>query len=209
MRIDSISPKADRSGRYSVRFSDGSSIRLYRQTIEDFAIYCGKEFSDADMDSLCEAAGKMSAKMRAVRIVSASNVSMADLEQRLIRKGETPKQAKEAVSWMEDLSLVDDERTAALIVERCAAKGYGRSRAKQMLFEKKIPKELWASALSEYPDQTENIIAFLKKKLSCSCDEQSVKRAIDALLRKGHSYSQIKSALERMNVEHDDFQEDM
>ena len=87
---------------------------------------------------MLNAAGRMSAKMRAVRIVSASSVSKRDLEQRLVRKGEDPEQAKEAVQWMEDMNLVDDRRTAQQIVERCAAKGYGKSRAKQMLYEKRM-----------------------------------------------------------------------
>ena len=60
-------------------------------------LYTGKELSEAEMERLREAAGQMSAKMRAVRIVSASSVSRRDLEERLVRKGEDPAQAKEAV----------------------------------------------------------------------------------------------------------------
>ena len=71
MRIDSLKTTPDRAGRYAVHFSDGSVMRLYRQTVEDFGLYTGKEFTDAEMVVLQEAAGQMSAKMRAVRIVSA------------------------------------------------------------------------------------------------------------------------------------------
>ena len=112
-------------------FSDGSSMRLYRQTVEDFALYTGKEFSDPEIDALRTAAGEMSAKMRAVRIVSASSVSKRDLEQRLVQKGENPDQARDAVQWMSDLNLVDDRQTAEQVVSRCIAKGYGLARAKQ------------------------------------------------------------------------------
>ena len=62
MRIDKISSGPDRAGRYTVQFEDGSSLRLYRQTVEDFGLYTGKELSDAQMDELRTAAGKMSAK---------------------------------------------------------------------------------------------------------------------------------------------------
>ena len=88
MRIDSIADKPDRAGRYTVRFEDGSSLRLYRQTVEDFGLYAGLELTAAELSRLRTAAGEMSAKMRAVRIVAASNVSKDDLKQRLIRKGE-------------------------------------------------------------------------------------------------------------------------
>ena len=109
------------------------------------------ELEQSQLDALRDAAGQMSAKMRAVRIVAASSVSREDLEHRLIQKGENKEQAREAVLWMEELSLVDDRETARQIVRRGAAKGYGRARVKQMLYEKRIPKELWDEALEESP----------------------------------------------------------
>ena len=72
MRIDYLAPKPDRAGRYTVRFEDGTSMRLYRQTVEDFRLYAGLELTDEQVDSLRSAAGQMSAKMRAVRIVTGS-----------------------------------------------------------------------------------------------------------------------------------------
>ena len=126
MRIDSLKTSPDRAGRYWVTFDDGTRMGLYRQTVEDFGLYTGMELTEQDFDSLQTAAGQMSAKMRAVRIVSASSVSKKDLEQRLIRKGEDPGQAKEAVQWMEDLHLVNDRNTAEQIVHSCICKHEGR-----------------------------------------------------------------------------------
>ena len=183
-------------------------MRLYRQTVEDFELYCGMEMEHQQVQRLRDAAGQMSAKMRAIRIVAASNVSRGDLEQRLIRKGESPDQAKEAVSWMEQLDLVDDEKTARQIVERCAAKGYGLARAKQSLYKKRIPKDLWDSVLADYPDQTEKIAEFLHSRLKEDWEERDLKRAIDALLRKGHSYSQIRQGLKLLEMDPDDVRED-
>ena len=161
MRIEFLSDKPDRAGRYLVRFENGTSMRLYRQTVEDHVLYPGKELEPEEMAVLRSDAGQMSAKMRAVRIVSASNVSKDDLCQRLIRKGEDPKQAQEAVQWMSDLNLVDDRQTAEQIVSRCISRGYGLAKAKQMLYEKRIPKSYWQEALEDYPDQTAKIIEFL------------------------------------------------
>ena len=95
----------------------------------------GRELTDEEMKALRKGAGEMSAKMRAVRIVSASNVSKRDLEQRLIHKGEDPKQAKQAVEWMSELNLLDDAKTAEQVVHSCIRKGYGLARAKQALYE--------------------------------------------------------------------------
>lgn len=206
MRIDLFKTTPDRAGRYFVKFDDGSTMRLYRQTVEDFGLYTGKEFSEEEMAALVAAAGKMSAKMRAVRIVSATSVSKRDLEQRLVRKGEDPEQAKEAVRWMSELDLLDDEKVARQVVDRCVAKGYGPARAKQALYEKKVPKQYWEDALADYPDMSDKIEAFLRSKLGEGFDDRDLKRAIDALLRRGHSYAQIRQALNRLDTE--DYLED-
>ena len=174
-------------------------MKLYRQTIEDFRMYPGMELEN--LDALRESAGAYSAKMRAVRIISASSVSKRDLETRLVRKGESEEQAKEAVQWLSDLNLVDDRSTAKQIVESCVRKGYGVARAKQALYEKQIPKQLWEEALEDYPDQCERIADFLRTKLRDPDDPKQVKRAIDAALRRGHSYGDVKRALEMIGSE--------
>ena len=207
-RIDSLKNAPDRAGRYWVTFSDGTRLGLYRQTVEDFGLYPGKELEEAELERLREEAGKMSAKMRAVRIVSASSVSRRDLEQRLVRKGEDPEQARAAVQWMEDLHLVDDRATAEQVVRSCIAKGYGLARAKQALYEKRIPKAYWEDALADYPDQTEKIQDFLRSRLDADADEKQKKRAIDALIRRGHSYGAIKKALEELSYACEDGFED-
>ena len=190
-----------------MRFEDGSSMRLYRQTVEDFGLYSGKELTLEELAELRTAAGEMSAKMRAVRIVSASSVSKRDLEQRLIHKGENPRQAKQAVEWMSELNLVDDAKTAEQIVHRCIHKGYGLARVKQALYEKRIPKELWEDALADYPDQSDKIMDFLHARLKPGFEERDLRRATDALLRRGHSYHEIRKALENLELDAD-FQEE-
>jgi regulatory protein len=206
MRIEFLASRPDRAGRYTMRLSDGSSMRLYRQTIEDHGLFSDMELSEEQVEMIRRSAGEMSAKMRAVRIVTASAVSRQDLEDRLIRKGEQPDEAKEAVRWMCELEFVDDKKTAMQIVSRCASRGYGIARAKQALFEKRIPKELWEKALEDYPDQTEYIENFLRSRLREDWEERDLKRAVDALLRRGHGYGDIRCALRRLEVH--DFQEE-
>ena len=208
MRIDSLKTSPDRAGRYWVTFSDGSKLGLYRQTVEDFGLYTGLEMSEDQFSALEKAAGQMSAKMRAVRIVSASSVSKKDLEHRLIQKGEDPDQAKEAVQWMEDLHLVNDRNTAEQIVHSCISKGYGLQRAKQALYEKRIPKQYWEDALADYPNQEEKIAAFLRSRLDVDSDQKEIKKAVDALLRRGHSYGVIRRVLSDLTFDTDEFPEE-
>lgn len=208
MRINSLKLSPDRAGRYWVTFEDDSRIGLYRQTVEDFGLYTGMELSEEQLEALRTAAGQMSAKMRAVRIVSASSVSKKDLQQRLIRKGEDPEQAKEAVQWMEDLHLLNDRNTAEQVVHSCISKGYGLQRAKQALYEKQIPKKYWDEVLEDYPDQNEKIESFLRSRLDADSDQKQIKKAIDALIRRGHSYGTIRQVLNGLSFDTDDYYED-
>ena len=208
MRIDSLKNTPDRAGRYWVVFEEGTKLGLYRQTVEDFGLYIGKELSEEEHAGLLTAAGKMSAKMRAVRIVSATNVSKRDLEDRLVRKGEDPDQAREAVAWMEELHLVDDRNTAEQVVHSCISKGYGLARAKQALYEKRIPKQYWEEALADYPDQREKIESFLRLRLDADSDQKQIKKAIDALMRRGHSYGTIRRVLNELSFDSEDYIED-
>ena len=208
MRIKSLKLSPDRAGRYWITFEDDSRTGLYRQTVEDFGLYTGMELSEEQLEALRTAAGQMSAKMRAVRIVSASSVSKKDLQQRLVRKGEDPEQAREAVQWMEDLHLLNDRNTAEALVHSCISKGYGLQRAKQALYEKQIPKKYWDEVLEDYPDQNEKIESFLRSRLDADSDQKQIKKAIDALIRRGHSYGTIRQVLNGLSFDTDDYYED-
>ena len=200
MRIEKISGP-DRIGCYRVTLEDGQAVRLYRQTMEDFSVYPGREFTPQEWEALMASASEMSAKMRAVRIISASSVSKKDLQQRLVQKGEDPDQAKNAVQWLSEMDLLDDRKTAEQVVSSCIRKGYGLARAKQALYEKRIPREYWADALADYPDQQEAILAFLQSRLGNSWDDKTLKKAVDALIRRGHSYGNIRAALSELSAD--------
>ena len=208
MKLESLQTQPDRVGRYKVLFSDGSSLKLYRQTVEDFGLYTGMELDAQTMKRLAEAAGQMSAKMRAVRILSASSVSQRDLEQRLVRKGERTEDAREAVQWMQEMHLVDDLETARQIVSRCARQGYGKARAKQALYEKQIPREYWEEALEDYPDGRDKITEFLRSRLGSDWDEKDLRRAMDALVRRGFRYGEIREGLKALELDGEEFPEE-
>ena len=184
-----------------MRFEGGENMRLYRQTVEDFGLYAGMELTDEEFARLTEAAGKMSAKMRAVRIISASGVTKRELEHRLIQKGEDAQNAREAVAWLSEMDLLDDSKTARNIVERCISKGYGIARAKQALYEKRVPKHLREDALRDYPSQEAHILSYLEDHPEIREDRKARDRVIAALLRRGHSYGEIRRAMDELSLQ--------
>ena len=72
----------------------------------------------------------------------------------------------------------------------------------------RIPKAYWEEALTDYPDQTERIEGFLRSRLDADSDDKQVKRAVDALIRRGHSYSAIRQVLSTLSFDTEEFLED-
>ena len=208
MKVESIEQTRSPSGKLRVRFDNGSSLLIFPSVIAEHGIYSGMELPEAALNSLKESNAAASAKERAVRIVSATSISKKELEKRLIQKGEKEENAKQAVMWLEDLKLLDDKQVAQQIVRNGLSRGYGASRIRQMLYEKRIPKELWEEALSDLPPQDDAIDTFLQRRFrGRKPDRAECKRATDALLRRGHSWNDIRRALERYAPE-EEFYED-
>lgn len=200
MILTEIAASPDRGGRHRVTFSDGTTLKLYPSVIGDLDLYTGRELSEEDMEEVARAARKADTKMRAVRVISATTVSGRDLEQRLRHKGASPEDAAETVQWLEELHLLDDAQAARQIVSRGVRRGYGERRIRQMLYEKKIPRQYWEEALSEIPPMDDAVDAFLHTRLKGEPDQKELKRTIDALMRRGFSWNEIRQGLRRYNA---------
>lgn len=208
MRVEAIEPTRSPQGKLRVRFDSGESLLMLPAAIAELGLYAGMELPDAAMDSIREACGAASAKERAVRIVSAASVTKKELRHRLVQKGETEEHADEAVKWLSELHLLDDRQTAAQIVRNGAARGYGAARIRQMLYEKRVPRELWDEALEQLPPQDDAIDTFLQRRFRGKTpDRAEIKRATDALLRRGHSWEDIRRAISRYTSDEEFFGE--
>ena len=204
MRVEAIEPIGAGSECFRLRLDNGTTLKVYPSVIAEMGLYPGQELPEAAMASLLDACGAASAKERAVRIISSASVSARELEERLVRKGEDAEHSRAAVQWLTDLRLLDDRQLAAQVVRNGLAKGYGAARIRQMLYEKRVPRELWDEALAELPSQDGAIDDFLRRRFRGKApDRAECKRATDALLRRGHRWEDIRRALERYAPEED------
>lgn len=207
MKLEAIEQTRSPQGKLRLRFENGKSLLVYPSVIGDLGLYTGIEIPEAAMESLIEHNGAISAKERATRILSYGVVSGSELERRLRQKGESEEHAQQAVQWLQELRLLDDKQAAEQVVRSGISKGYGPARIRQMLYEKRIPKELWEEAMANLPEADDAIDTFLNKRFRGKTpDRAECKRAIDALLRRGHSWSDIRRALERYAPE-EEFEE--
>ena len=197
MRIKSIQQTRNPE-KLDLMFDDGSKLRVMATVVPDLGLYASMDVDAALLERILQTHEKAQTRLRAVRIVAAANVSQRELQRRLIQKGQKPEDAAEAAQWLEALGALDDEKTARLLVQRGAAKGYGRARIRQELQQKGIPKDLWEQALAELPEPDGAIDRFLQQKLRGSwSDEKTRKKVTDALYRRGHRWSDIQAAWQR------------
>lgn len=196
--IRGILPPKRPNGKTVVVFEDGSTRKYLPQTVQDRGLCPGMLLSEKELAALEEANSRLSARQRAVRIISAAAVSKGELQQRLTQKGERPQDAENAVRWLEELNLLDDADTARQIVARGVSRGYGAERIKQMLYQKRIPRQLWDEALEAVPDMSPALTDFLRKRLGEDPDEKTLRSATQAALRRGYTWSELRSALEAL-----------
>jgi len=138
-------------------------------------------------------------KNRALKILGSRTFSEKEMTKRLTSKGETQEDAEETVKWLVELGYINDNDYATLIVRHYSGKGYGMARIKDELYKRGIPRDLWDEklALLDGDEMTDTALEFLKKKLRGSDDKDDLRRASAALVRRGYSYEDVKSAINR------------
>lgn len=197
MKLEKLEP-LDSPNYLRLIFEDGKRLKAPAFKVVELGLTPGAEVTPEVFLALENAQSLASCKERAVRILTASGLSKKELQKRLVQKGESEEDAEAAVAWLEELHLIDDLETAKQLVRSACLRGYGAARAKSILYEKGIPKELWDEALEELSEMDGAIDTFLRRKLDGrTLDAKQIKKTVDALLRRGHSYHDIQAGLRR------------
>ena len=186
--------------RFELSIDEGESFKTTLNVVADFSLYTGRELTAAELDAVRSASELGRAKDRALRIIGARPHSSQELYDKLVEKGESEENAAACVAWLMDAHLLDDADYAAMVVRHCAAKGYGKKRAQSELYRRKVPRELWDQALEAMPEPDETIDRLLRSRLrSAQPDRAELKKATDALLRRGYGWEEIRAAVSRYN----------
>lgn len=211
MKILSLVPSQKVQGRWLLTFADGTKLKLTDKEMVDFSLYQGLDVPEAALEQLKDAAGESRARRRAANILSARPLSRAELEKRLVEKGETPAHAAKACDELERLGYLNDEQYAKTLAQYYGKRGYGPRKIRDELYRRGVPRQLWDEALEGLEDQEESQNAldrFVASKLSRieSPDRKDIKRVTDALARRGYSWGDISAALRRYTDSMDDWE---
>ena len=210
MQIVKLEPSKHVKERWLCWLEDGSCIRVTESEVVSFALYAGMTVSDDLYDRLTEAAGRSAVRTKALDYIASRPMSRKELTEKLTarrprgRDGRerpplaTQSQAEEVADWLEDLGYLNDGEYAKTVARHYSAKGYGDRKLKDEFFRRGIPRQYWEEALLEAQEPEEGIDAFLQRRFRGQTpDQQELKRASDALARRGYNWSEIREGLNR------------
>lgn len=202
MRITDFS--ATKKGRIAL-FVDGEFYcSLHLDIFAATSLEVGTEVNALQLESLRERSEETVTRERAIRLLSARSYTVQGLYEKLLAYSDEDC-ASAAVTRMIELGLLDDEDYARRYASDCLKlKGWSRKKTKQSLLQKGIDRELAEETLAAFADEDDTgeepaIAALvLKKYRSRLEDEQGVRKTIDALLRAGFRYDDIRRVLENL-----------
>ena len=201
MVIQELKPSKHVEGRWLAVLEDGSILRVGEGEVVNFALYTGKELSEGEAEQLQSAAPRSGLKRKAIELLMRKPQSRRELSRRLREWEASDEEAEAICDRMEELGYLNELEYAGRVVRHYVSKGFGERKIRDELYRRGVPRELWEKALAQIEDNSESLDAFLEKKLRGSHDPKDVKKASDALARRGFSWSEISDALRRYGME--------
>lgn len=173
----------------------------YYLTVDEGYFMClslkdGLEITEAELERLTEKINVRRAYNCAVSLLARRDHSESELKRKLREKGYSLGSEK-ALEKLKNDGYVDDLRFArSYISELIRIKHYGKKRVEQELYKKGVSREIASEALSEAEFDGDTLEELIRRKfITKITDEKGRQKAVNALMRMGYSYSEIKDAL--------------
>lgn len=200
--ISKLAASQKHPGRYYAEFDTGEQLTVTVDQIADYSLFTGRSLEDEEFEALAADVSLAKAKAGALRSLGSRSLSRRQLSDKLTEKGTEQAVVEKTLDWLERIGAVNDEEYAAQIVRHYAGKGYGPSRIRDELFRRGIPRELWENAFSCMPETDETVFRlFCSRMRGAAPNSPEQTKTVNALQRRGYSWEDIRSALERYSSE--------
>ena len=185
----------------------------YRATVDSDYWYSEKyrnykEINEEELTELLNSVSFRRAYNKGLDFLSRRPYGTKELIKKLCEKGHEKEFAEKACERLLELGLLNDEEYARILAnDLLERKNYSIKRIKQELGFRGISREIIENTVDLLDnDPVPRIIILIKKKyINKINDEKGRKRTVDALLRLGYSYSDIKSALNSITDFEDEY----
>lgn len=165
----------------------------------------GTQISEEEWEKLVEGINYKKALNKCGDFLSRRDHSIKELKQKLLRTVDE-KSADKAINRYLEAGYLDDERYCRSLVDYLYnVKKYSVSHIKQECYKRGISSDIVSLALEDFElDNVATITQLIEQKyMSRLQQENGLQKVIAALQRKGFYYSDIKSALYRLELYED------
>ena len=187
-------------GRLTVVLDENTEIRSSLGVVTDLRLFVGRELDEEALVLLRRLSRNSLARDRALELISRRPMSRKELHDKLLLKGEDEDTANYCVQWMEENGFLDDASYASAVARHYAAKGYGAGRVRSELSRRGIARELWEDAQTAMPEPDEKLDKYIASRLRDPEDREQIRKITSALYRRGYSWDEIRSAMERFHA---------
>ncbi len=167
----------------------------------------GSDIDDEEWIALVDAINYKKAVNKCYDLLSRRDHSVKELRTKLLRTVDEMS-AEKAINKMIEIGYLNDEKYALALLDHLVNnKNMSKAFIKQEFYKRGIPADITDSILSNYEfDNTSAILDLLNTKYrSKLISDGGYEKVINALIRKGFSYSDVKAAFEQMeNIETDE-----
>ncbi|MDD6603398.1 MAG: RecX family transcriptional regulator [Eubacteriales bacterium] len=169
----------------------------------DHSIKDGTEISQDEWDALVDAIQYKKALDKCYDLLSRRDHSTKELRTKLLRSIDEGN-ADKAIRRMKELGYLDDYRYAKSLLQYLVeGKKMSKSFVKQEFYKRGIPADITNDVIGEYEFDNESAVYDLlcTKYRNKLLADNGTEKVTNALLRKGFSYSDIKSAFRKIEIE--------
>ena len=204
-----INAQKARGSQVKIIFDNESEILLDKEYFLNSTLSIGLDLDESEIDKIKVESDFIRAKARAVYYLSNGDLSKKSLTQKLKTAGFLEQNVQKAVERMVQLGYVDDYKYALRLAESFKNQNISLLEAKHKMYEKGIPNDVINEAIASYDaDPVEQIKNIITKKYSAKLNTpENVNKVFSALVRKGFSFADVKTAL-RLYAEDIEFSED-
>ena len=195
--------KKDKKHLSKIVLSNGEELLIDSDLCIEKGLLVNDETDAEFLKQLKEESEFKRAKSRALWHLDRMDYTENALYQKLTRAGFDKKTSASVIAWCVEFGLVDDRRYAERYAVRCYESNISKREAIQKMHMKglsfELSKEVWEEMDT---DEESQLAALIEKKYAYKLtQENGTQKVFASLIRKGFSFSAVKTALKKYSEE--------
>lgn len=189
----------DKKHLTKVTFDNGKEILLDNDILGENGIKTGTFLTEEEVEELRFSSDYTRAKNRALWYLDRMDYTEKALYEKLVKAGFGKKASAAVIARFCELGVIDDRRYAERLAARFSENNVSKREAMQKMALKGLSYDLIKQVLSEQEtDEETQITNLLEGKYAYKLTlENGTEKVYAALIRKGFSYSAVKTAMKK------------